>query len=110
MVVLKQLAQSAAKGSRAWLGSTVMVLACISASASAQDLLVRNATVHTASARGSLQNADVLVQGGIIRAVGNGLSAPAGATVIEANGRPLTPALFGARNSTSPSPTTRPRC
>ena len=54
MVVLKQLAQSAAKGSRAWLGSTVMVLACISASAQAQDLLVRNATVHTASARGSL--------------------------------------------------------
>lgn len=138
MMVLKQLAQSAAKGSRAWFGATVMVLACISASAQAQDLLVRNATVHTASARGSLHNADVLVQGGIIRAVGPGLSAPAGATVVEANGRPLTPALFGGitetgieevsgesstvdsslklgeqplrRNSTSPSPTTRPRC
>ncbi|WMR47626.1 amidohydrolase, partial [Stenotrophomonas maltophilia] len=54
MMVLKQLAQSAAKGSRAWFGATVMVLACISASAQAQDLLVRNATVHTASARGSL--------------------------------------------------------
>ncbi len=62
MMVLKQLAQSAAKGSRAWFGATVMVLACISASAQAQDLLVRNATVHTASARGSLHNADVLVQ------------------------------------------------
>ena len=62
---------------------------------SAQDLLVRNATVHTASARGSLDHADVLVQGGVIRAVGPGLAAPAGATVVEANGRPLTPALFG---------------
>lgn len=78
MAALKQLVQSAAKGSRAWLGSTVMALSCICASAQAQDLLVRNATVHTASARGSLQNADVLVQGGIIRAVGSGLSAPAG--------------------------------
>ena len=59
MMVLKQLTQSAAKGSRAWFGATVMVLACISASAQAQDLLVRNATVHTASARGSLHNARV---------------------------------------------------
>ncbi len=64
MVVLKRLAQSAAKGSRAWLGATAVVLACISTSAQAQDLLVRNATVHTASARGSLQNADVLVHCG----------------------------------------------
>ena len=37
-----------------------------------------------ASTRGSLQHADVLVQGGIIRAVGSGLSAPAGASVVEA--------------------------
>ena len=107
MVVLKQLTQSAAKGSRAWFGATVMVLACISASAQAQDLLVRNATVHTASARGSLQNADVLVQGGIIRAVGNGLSAPAGATVIEANGRPLTPARGLSPGAPAPSKRSR---
>ncbi|MBK0027664.1 amidohydrolase family protein [Stenotrophomonas sp. S48] len=80
---------------RAWLGSTVMALVCLCGSAQAQDLLVRNATVHTAGARGSLQNSDVLVQGGLIRAVGPGLAAPAGVTVVEANGRPLTPALFG---------------
>ncbi|HYQ24935.1 amidohydrolase family protein [Stenotrophomonas sp.] len=80
---------------RAWLGASVMVLAGITGTASAQDLLVRNATVHTASARGSLQNTDVLVQGGLVRAVGPGLAAPAGVAVVEANGRPLTPALFG---------------
>ncbi|WP_229296502.1 MULTISPECIES: amidohydrolase family protein [Stenotrophomonas] len=61
----------------------------------AQDLLIRNATVHTATARGSLTNTDVLVQGGVIRAVGTGLSAPAGVPVVEAGGKPLTPALFG---------------
>jgi len=83
------------KSRRAWLGATVMVLAGIAGTASAQDLLVRNATVHTASARGSLQNTDVLVQGGLVRAVGRGLAAPAGVAVVEANGRPLTPALFG---------------
>lgn len=88
------------KRRRAWPGATLVALLLMTTAASAQDLLVRNATVHTASARGSLQNADVLVQGGVIRAVGNGLSAPAGATVVEANGRPLTPALFGGITET----------
>jgi hypothetical protein len=81
--------------SAAMLGAAVMALACIASSAQAQDLLVRGATVATASARGNVEDADVLVQGGIIRAVGRGLSAPAGMPVVEAKGRMLTPALFG---------------
>ncbi|ARZ75896.1 amidohydrolase [Stenotrophomonas sp. WZN-1] len=83
------------KRRRAWPGATLVALLLMTTAASAQDLLVRNATVHTAGTRGSLQHTDVLVQGGIIRAVGSGLSAPAGASVVEADGRPLTPALFG---------------
>ena len=63
--------------------------------AAAQDLLVRNATVHTAGAQGTLNNHDVLVQGGVVRAVGANLAAPAGITVVDAKGRPLTPGLFG---------------
>ena len=63
--------------------------------AAAQDLLIRDATVHTATARGTLQHADVLVRDGRIAAVGAGLAAPAGAEVVDAGGRPLTPALFG---------------
>ena len=61
----------------------------------AQDVLIRNATVHTATAQGTLQNSDVLVSGGVIRAVGKGLSAGADVPVVDAQGRPLTPALFG---------------
>lgn len=68
---------------------------CVATSVFAQDLLIRNATVHTAAARGSLEHSDVLVQGGVIRAVGPGLSAPAGVAVVKAAGKPLTPALFG---------------
>lgn len=63
--------------------------------AAAQDLLVRGATVHTADAAGTLRDHDVLVRGGKIAAIGQGLQAPEGATVIEAKGRPLTPGLFG---------------
>nr|WP_312309936.1 amidohydrolase family protein [Stenotrophomonas indicatrix] len=80
---------------RAWPGATLVALLLMTTAASAQDLLVRGATVATASARGNVEDADVLVQGGIIRAVGRGLSAPAGVPVVEAKGRMLTPALFG---------------
>ncbi|AWV08657.1 amidohydrolase family protein [Marilutibacter maris] len=71
------------------------VLALASAGAPAQDLLVRNARVHTATAQGTLDNADVLIGAGTIRAIGNGLAAPAGVRVVDAGGRPLTPTLFG---------------
>ena len=61
----------------------------------AQDVLIRNATVHTATSQGTLQDSDVLVSGGVIRAIGKSLSAGANAQVIDAQGRPLTPTLFG---------------
>lgn len=60
----------------------------------AQSVLIRGATVHTAGAQGSLQNTDVLVRNGRIAGIGAGLSA-GDAQVVEANGRPLTPTLFG---------------
>jgi hypothetical protein len=61
----------------------------------AQDVLIRNAKVHTAGARGTLAGADVLVQGGVIRAVGRNLANPAGVASFDAQGKALTPGLFG---------------
>jgi hypothetical protein len=74
------------------LGCALLALPAL---APAQDLLVRDARVHTAGPAGTLDGADVLVRDGRIAAVGRGLSVPAGATVVEAQGRPLTPGLFG---------------
>ena len=71
-----------------------VMLLCVCTGASAQDLLIRNATVHTATARGTLQHADVLVHDGRISAVGSGLAA-GNAQVVDAQGAPLTPTLFG---------------
>ncbi|GHA78557.1 amidohydrolase family protein [Cognatilysobacter bugurensis] len=71
------------------------LLLALSPTLAAQELLIRNATVHTAGAQGTLKNADVLVSGGKIRAVGTGLAAPAGVQTVDAQGRPVTPALFG---------------
>lgn len=73
----------------------LLTAACLATPLFAQDVLIRNATVHTATTRGSLEHGDVLIQGGVIRAVGSGLVAPAGVAVVEAAGKPLTPALFG---------------
>ena len=70
-----------------------LLLALAGTPAGAQDLLIRNATVHTATARGTLQAADVLVRNGLIAAVWQGLSA-AGVATVDAQGRPLTPTLF----------------
>ena len=77
-----------------------LVFACLllTGSAWAQDLLIRHATVHTVGARGTLANADVLVQGGVIRAIGANLLAPAGVHSIDAGGKPLTPGLFAGLN------------
>jgi hypothetical protein len=73
---------------------TVLLLV-LALPSSAQDLLVRNATVHTAGPQGTLRNHDVLVQGGVVRAIGPGLSAPANTPMVDARARPLTPGLFG---------------
>jgi hypothetical protein len=71
------------------------MLALAPALACAQDILIRGARVHTAGSAGTLESADVLVSKGKIAEVGKGLAAPAGGTVVEANGRPVTPGLFG---------------
>jgi imidazolonepropionase-like amidohydrolase len=55
--------------------------------------LIRNATVLTGTGT-RLDNADVLIVGGRISAVGSGLTAPANSTVIDATGRWVTPGLI----------------
>jgi imidazolonepropionase-like amidohydrolase len=57
-------------------------------------ILVRHATVWTAGPRGTLEDADVLVRAGKIAGVGRGLSAPAGALVIDAQGKHVAPGII----------------
>jgi len=76
--------------------SAVALLAA--GTASAQDLLIKGARVHTVTAEGTLEDTDVLVRSGRIAAIGPGLEAPARVTVVEAKGRDLTPGIFGGLN------------
>lgn len=78
--------------------AALAALATLGAAAAQADeaLLIRNATVHTGVTGAAPQaGTDVLVQGGKISALGKGLVAPAGAHVVDAQGRPVTPGVFG---------------
>jgi imidazolonepropionase-like amidohydrolase len=57
-------------------------------------VLVKNATVWTSGPQGKLEGADLLVQAGKVTRVGKGLTAPAGAVVIDATGKHVTPGLI----------------
>jgi hypothetical protein len=63
--------------------------------AAAAAVLIKNATVHTASSAGVLEHTDVLIADGKVAELGQNLKAPAGAEVIDADGKPVTPGLFG---------------
>lgn len=70
------------------------------APAGANDLLIRNATVHTLGTEGTLEATDVLVRNGRVHRIGQGLE-PRGddALVVDADGRNLTPGLFAGITS-----------
>lgn len=74
-------------------------LATLAGAVAAQDVLIRNATVHTGMPAGRIENGDVLVRDGRIAAIGAGLEAPAGIVRVDAKGRALTPALFAGITS-----------
>ncbi len=57
-------------------------------------VLVKNATVWTSGPQGKIEGADLLVQAGKVTRVGKGLTAPAGAVVIDGTGKHVTPGLI----------------
>ena len=57
-------------------------------------VLIQGATIWTSGPQGTLQNADLLVTGGKISAVGPGLKAPGGAPVIDGKGMHVTPGII----------------
>jgi len=59
-------------------------------------VLIRNATVWTMEDDGILENADLLIRNGKVAEVGDELSAPGNAVVIDAAGKHVTPGLIDA--------------
>ncbi|HSV62508.1 MAG TPA: amidohydrolase family protein [Chthoniobacterales bacterium] len=64
-------------------------------------VLIQGATIWTSGPQGTLQNADLLVTAGKISAVGPGLKAPGGATVVDGKGMHVTPGIVDCHSHTA---------
>lgn len=64
-------------------------------------LLVQGATIWTATSQGTIENGDLLIVDGKISAVGNGLKAPAGATVVDGKETHITPGIVDCHSHTA---------
>lgn len=73
--------------------------AALGSAAKAQTVLIKNARIHTVAAQGTVENGDLLIQNGVIEAVGAEIAQPAGATVINASGRVVTPGIIAPFSS-----------
>lgn len=83
-----------------YLASSLAALAASFSLAGAQNagtaIVIQNARVYTMTGAnaGRVDNGDVIIRDGVIAAIGQDLTAPEGATVINAQGRIVTPGLF----------------
>ena len=75
---------------------TATLLTLAASAASAQTTAITGATVHTVGPEGTLDNATIVIENGRIAEVGTGIQVPAGAEVIDASGKIVTPGLFSA--------------
>lgn len=88
---VNRAARFSAKGFLAGLG--VLLLTLIPGSARAQKVAIINGEIHTGSGV-VLANGTVLVEDGVITAVGSDVQIPAGTRVVDAAGRVITPGFF----------------
>jgi imidazolonepropionase-like amidohydrolase len=66
----------------------------MAAGGNAQTIAVSGATVHTMGPAGTIENATIVVENGLITGVGDGISVPAGVDRIDASGMIVTPGLI----------------
>jgi imidazolonepropionase-like amidohydrolase len=76
------------------ISSLIMFAAFLGSFASAQTTAIVGGTVHTVGSAGTIENATVIIEDGIITAVGKNIAAPSGANIVNAAGKVLTPGLF----------------
>jgi imidazolonepropionase-like amidohydrolase len=80
---------------RRFLLLAASLIAATSSAAGAETLVLTGGTVHTVSGA-TIENATVVVENGIIKAVGNNLSTPEGAVVRSIAGKQLYPGFVSA--------------
>ena len=77
------------------IGSFVFLLS-VSSNLYAEDFLIKNVIIHTATDKGVLANSDLYISDGFIMQIGKSLEIEPIYTLIEGKGRHLTPGLINA--------------
>lgn len=77
----------------------LLALAALAAPAAAQTIAITGGTVATAVGEQVIKNGTVIIRDGRIAAVGAGLAVPAGATVVDATGKTVTPGLIAGMST-----------
>lgn len=80
-------------------GLGVLVAALLAAPAAAATIAITGGTVATAVGETVILNGTVIIRDGRIVAVGAGLAVPAGASIIDATGRYVTPGIVSAMSN-----------
>ena len=83
-----------------WMG-LMIVLSPVRAAETPREILVKGATIWTATGSGVIDKGDLLVRDGKIVSVGRGLSASSGALIIDGTGRHVTPGLIDCHSHTA---------
>ena len=98
MIELSNLFESGNKTNRLshYLMLLVLMVFCAIGSAKAEDYLIKNATLHTASDQGVLENSDVYISDGFIMQIGQNLQPEGHYVAIDATGKQVTPGLINA--------------
>lgn len=78
--------------------SSLLLVAALSSTVSAESVLIKNAKVHTLSSQGTLNNADIYVVDGVVRQVGKSINQNAD-KIIDAKSQVVTPGLFAIENN-----------
>lgn len=74
----------------------LLLVTFIHLTAMAESVLIRNAALITQTADGSLAGTDILIQDGVITALGKNLDAPGGSLEIDAQHHVVTPGFFNS--------------
>ncbi len=73
-----------------------VVATAVTPASPSSTFLIRHGQIHTVGALGTIANVELLIAAGKIAALGRNLAAPKGATVIDAQGKPVTPGLMAS--------------
>ncbi len=79
------------------VGQSLLLLLFVAQFATAQNVVIRNATVLSIT-NGTLENTDVLIAGGIITEIGTDIRAPRGTQEVDATGKFLMPGIVDAHS------------